>query len=177
MTAPRPASPAGRPRPTDFLDLTSVRVSRRCADAAQAHLRRVGRDGSEGFALWIGQRSGTVFTVTETLIPVQTAHHSPYGVSVSVDAAELFRINRLLYSSGQELLAQLHSHPADAYHSETDDAYPIATMAGAFSLVVPDFAVRPFSLAECAVYRLVPGQGWLHFPAPAVRRVFELFEA
>lgn len=160
-----------------FLDLITVRVPRSCAKAAQAHLRAVGRDGSEGFALWIGRRSGTVFTVTETLIPLQTAHHSPRGVSVSVHADELFRLNRLLYTTQQELLAQLHSHPTDAFHSETDDSYPIATTAGAFSLVIPDFAVRPFALEECAVYRLVPEQGWLEFPAPAVQRVFQLFDA
>ena len=59
-----------------------------------------------------------------------------------------------------QLIAQLHSHPGEAYHSELDDELPIATTAGCLSLVVPDFAREPFALRRCAVYRLMPGKGW-----------------
>lgn len=166
-----------RPRPgtaTGFLDLEALHVPRRLADAAQHHLRLVGRQGNEGFALWIGRRAGHVFHVDETVIPEQRGLQFASGVCVTVGSEELFRINKYLYATGRQLVAQLHSHPTDAYHSETDDTFPIATTAGAFSLVIPDFAVRPFSLEECAIYRLVPDNGWLEFPAPAVRRVIRL---
>lgn len=162
------------PQPAGFLDLAALHVPRRLAEQAQAHLRHVGRSGYEGFALWIGERHGNTFVVNETLIPAQRGLRYDTGVCVRVDSEELFRINRYLYQTGRQLVAQLHSHPTDAYHSETDDTYPIATTAGAFSLVVPDFAIRPFSLADCAVYRLVPGEGWLEFPPPAVARVIQL---
>jgi Prokaryotic homologs of the JAB domain len=164
----------GAASPHGFLDLTAVRVPRRCADEAQQHLRAVGRQGNEGFALWIGRRAGVEFRVDETIIPAQRGLRTGSGVCVTVGSEELFRINRYLYDSGRQLVAQLHSHPTDAYHSETDDTFPIATTAGAFSLVIPDFAVRPFDLAECAVYRLVPGEGWLAFPPAAVERVLRL---
>jgi len=169
----------GRPRQggaTGFLDLEELVVPRHLADVAQAHLRAVGRRGNEGFALWIGRRNENAFRVEETLIPEQRGLRFNSGVCVTVGSEELFRINRYLYSTGRQLVAQIHSHPTEAYHSETDDSYPIATTAGAFSLVVPDFAVRPFSLDECAVYRLVPGDGWLEFPASAVRRAIQLTE-
>jgi len=42
----------------------------------------------------------------------------------------------------------------------TDDAFPIATTAGSLSLVIPDFASRPFALPECAVYRLSATGKW-----------------
>ena len=161
---------------TGFLDLEGLVVPRRLADAAQEHLREVGRCGNEGFALWIGRRTGHVFHVDETVIPEQRGLQFNSGVCVTVGSEELFRINKYLYATGRQLVAQLHSHPTDAYHSETDDAYPIATTAGAFSLVVPDFAARPFSLHESAVYRLVPGDGWLEFPASAVRRMISISE-
>jgi hypothetical protein len=162
--------------PMGFLDLQELIIPRRLADAAQAHMRAVGRNGNEGFALWIGKRIGDAFHVDETLIPEQTGLCFDGGVCVTVGGEELFRINRYLFDTRRQMIAQLHSHPTDAYHSETDDAFPIATVAGAFSLVVPDFAVRPFSLDDCAVYRLVPGEGWLEFPAPAVARVIHLTE-
>jgi hypothetical protein len=170
-------NPVQRSTSMGFLDLEELVVPRRLADAAQKHLREVGRSGNEGFALWIGRRTGRVFHVDETLIPEQRGLQFNSGVCVTVGSEELFRINKYLYATGRQLVAQLHSHPTDAYHSETDDAYPIATTAGSFSLVVPDFAARPFSLDECAVYRLVPGDGWLEFPAPAVRRLIRISEA
>jgi hypothetical protein len=137
-------------------------------------MRNVGRVGNEGFALWIGRRAGAAFEVDETLIPDQEGVQTDSGICVTVGRQELFRINRYLYSSGRGLIAQLHSHPTVAYHSETDDAFPIATTLGAFSLVVPDFAVRPFALGECAVYRLVPDGGWRELPLPVVRKIIRL---
>jgi hypothetical protein len=170
----RATTPPAAPAATGFLDLATLIVPRRLANEAQTHLRAVGRTGHEGFALWLGTWEGRDFHVDETLIPQQRGLRYESGVCVRVDSDELFRINRYLYQTRRQLIAQLHSHPTDAYHSETDDTYPIATTAGAFSLVIPDFAVRPFALVECAVYRLVPGEGWLEFPMPAVARVIQL---
>lgn len=164
-------------RPTGaiaLLDIGRLLVPWRLAEIAQAHLRDVGRDEKEGFALWIGRREGRVFAVDETLIPEQQGLRFDTGVCVTVSGEELFRINRYLYATGRQLVAQLHSHPTHAYHSETDDTYPIATLAGAFSLVIPDFAVRDFSLDECAVYRLIPGDGWVAMSRPAVRRIIRI---
>lgn len=160
-----------------FMLLDRLIVPRSLADSAQWHLRKVGQVGNEGFALWAGRFRGREFVVEETIIPAQHAMRFETGVCVRVDGDELFRINRHLYLHGRLLVAQLHSHPTDAYHSETDDEYPIATTAGSFSLVIPDFAVRDFALDDCAVYRLVPGQGWLEFPPQAVRTIVQLTDA
>src|SRR4051812_22507042 len=111
-----PSTPATG-TPNGFLDLEQLIVPRRCAEAAQAHLRRVGRLGNEGFALWIGRRAGGVFHVDETVIPEQRGLRYDTGVCVTVGSEELFRINKFLYESGRQLVAQLHSHPTDAYHS------------------------------------------------------------
>lgn len=159
-----------------FLDLERVLVPRSLADAANEHLRQVGGEGYEGFALWAGRRDGSVFRVLETVIPAQRGIRSEGGVCVAVDGDELFRLNVHLYERGHALIAQLHSHPGEAYHSETDDAFPIATTVGAFSLVVPDFAVRPFSLERSAVYRLLPGRGWVGLPPGEVRKIIHLVD-
>ena len=163
-------------RAPGFLDLERVLVPRPLADAANEHLRQVGRDGYEGFALWAGRREGSVFRVLETLIPAQRGIRSEGGVCVTVDGDELFRLNVHLYERGHALVAQLHSHPGEAYHSDTDDAFPIATTAGAFSLVVPDFAIHPFSLDRTAVYRLLPGRGWAGLPPEKVKRIIHLVD-
>lgn len=143
-----------------LLDVSSVQVPRPLALEAHAHLRDVGRRGLEGFALWAGTREGEIFRVERTLIPAQTGERTPRGVSVRIGPEELHRINVWLYQNKMSLIAQLHSHPTDAYHSETDDEFAVATAAGSLSLVVPDFAARPFSLESCAVYRLTPEGRW-----------------
>ncbi|MHC2297262.1 hypothetical protein ACVJBD_001468 [Rhizobium mongolense] len=38
------------------------------------------------------------------------------------------------------VLAQIHSHPGRAFHSEADDEWAIVRHAGALSLVLPRFA-------------------------------------
>ena len=143
-----------------FLDVTSVEVPRSVINEAHSHLREVGSHGLEGFSLWAGKRYGSIFQVQTNIVPFQTAHRTPNGVCVSVGPDELHRINVWLYNHRLTLFAQLHSHPTTAYHSETDDMFPIATTLGSLSIVVPDFARRPFSLLQSAVYRLLPDCGW-----------------
>lgn len=146
---------------SDLLDVREVRVPRELVDAGREHLRVAGEKGCEAFVLWAGRRAGDVFDVLATLVPRQTAHRTPSGLLVEVDGDELLRINVWLYDNRLQLVAQLHAHPGEAYHSETDNAYPIMAQAGGLSLVLPDFAVRPFDVRDLAAHRLLPGLGWV----------------
>ncbi len=153
-----------------------VRVPRAVVEEAHAHLRAAGADGYEGMALWAGEHLESTFLVRATLVPRQTGHRGEDGVCVAVDGDELHRINVWLYEHKLTLVAQLHSHPTAAYHSETDDTFPIVAAAGGLSLVVPDFAVRPFNLAKCAVYRLLPPKGWLRLKGVEVQRLIHIVD-
>jgi hypothetical protein len=161
---------------TGFLDITAIRVPLKLAQEAHAHLQHVGRDGLEGFALWAGVRDSSTFNVRQTIIPEQIGMRTAEGVSVAVDAQELHRLNVWLYERQLSLVAQLHSHPSTAYHSDTDDAFPIATTIGCVSLVIPNFAREPFSLAHCAVYRLLPRRGWVNLTVAEVRHLIHIIE-
>lgn len=161
---------------TGLLDIGRVLVPRELADAAQEHLREAGDLGFEGLALWAGRREGDLFLVEQTIIPKQRGLRSEDGVCYHVDADELHRINRHLYEHGHTLIAQLHSHPDEAYHSPVDDEYAIAATNGALSLVVPDFAVRPFDLMECATYRLIPDSGWTRLQSGQVEQLIVMID-
>jgi hypothetical protein len=82
------------------------------------------------------------------------------GVCVVIEGTALAKLNAYLYKKQLKLIAQVHSHPGAAYHSAMDDEYAVATKVGCLSLVVPDFATQPFSLRECAVYRLSKAGRW-----------------
>lgn len=157
-----------------FLDIARVTVPEEVAEESHAFLRRRGFQEVEAVALWVGQADGTTFKVEEAIIPKQTAHRTSMGLCYTVSPEELHRINVRLHEAGMQIIAQLHSHPREAYHSELDDDLPIATTVGCLSLVIPDFAREPFSLKLCAIYRLLPGQGWTRLRPLEVARLIQI---
>jgi hypothetical protein len=144
-----------------FEHITEVLVPAEIAQEANFQLRQIGQRGLEGFSLWAGEMRGTSFFVRVNIVPAQTGHRSESGVCVSVGPQELHRINMWLYENRMSIIVQIHTHPTDAYHSETDDAFPIATTNGCISIVIPNFARQPFALHHCAVYRLKGQAGWV----------------
>jgi len=160
---------------TGFLSVQTVYVSKDLALQAQAHLQRMGEFECEGFALWAGTFRRDAFYVKHTIVPVQTPLRFSNGVCIYVDAEELHRVNVWLYEHGVTIIAQLHSHPEDAYHSSTDDTFPISTSLGSFSLVVPYFAKQPFMLSNCAVYRLLD-IGWTPLTRSEIERTIIITE-
>lgn len=131
-------------------------------DRTLDQLREAGREGYEAFVLWGGRFLGDErFEFVSAYVPEQTTSRSEEGLLVYVDGDALFRVNRAFYERGLVLGGQVHSHPTDAYHSETDDAYPLATLVGALSGVVPDFGDGGRNrLDEWAWYRLVGAGAW-----------------
>ena len=124
-----------------------------------------GQKGYELFVLWSGTKDGDVFTVAEVHIPDQISYKLGDGLCVKIDGSELHRLNVWLYGADQVIGVQVHSHPASAYHSDTDNAYPVATLNGSLSIVLPYFGRDGWGSREIAVYRL--GQdGWNELSGP-----------
>lgn len=160
------------------MTLEVVRVFRVPMDLAgetSRHLQEAGAVGAERFVLWSGQRQDHVFWVQTVHVPRQTAFRTGAGLMVHVDGDELHRLNLWLFENHQEIGVQVHSHPTEAYHSELDDTYPIATTRGALSIVVPDFAVRGLLGSGVAVYRLSE-KGWDELSEATVRAVLHYEE-
>ena len=139
-------------------------VPRDLADETDVQLRSAGRDGVERFVLWSGLIDDDTFRAQTTHIPKQAAYRSTEGLCVRVDGDELHRLNLWLFQHGERLAVQVHSHPTDAYHSDTDDTYPIVTTRGGLSLVVPDFGLFGVRGPGTALYRLGPS-GWQELPS------------
>jgi hypothetical protein len=124
-------------------------------------LQEAGRQGYEAFVLWGGRLDGpNRFEFVSAYFPEQTTSRGEDGLLVAVEGEALFRVNRAFYGEGLALAGQVHSHPTDAYHSDTDDAYPLMTLTGGLSGVVPDFGHGGRNrLDEWAWYRLIgPGE-------------------
>ncbi len=148
-------------------------VARHIVAETDRTLRTAGDDGYECFALWTGVFLDSRFAVEHLYVPFQEAYRGEDGVCVQVGADELHSLNRWLYDKHQTLAIQIHTHPHEAYHSETDDTYPIVTTLGGVSIVVADFA-RPGLLASStAYYRLEPG-GWVSVHRAAMDPLVEV---
>jgi hypothetical protein len=157
-----------------LLHINTVRVPMDCIKSVYRHLRAMGEQGMEGVALWAGRLQERIFEVQTTIIPTQTASQLESGLLYAVEGAELHRINQWLYENKQTLIAQLHSHPGEAYHSEMDDRYPIIATLGGLSVVIPDFGSNVFSLEDWAVYRLSSEKIWTELTRPAIRSLIQI---
>ncbi len=144
------------------------RVPARLVSGTEGALRQAGAKGRELFVLWCGRVDGPLFDVTTAQVPRQTAYSLDTGLCVRVEGDELHRLNMWLYDTGLVLGAQVHAHPTDAYHSETDDTYPIVSAPGALSIVAPDFCRRGLLVDDAALYRLDP-PGWAEATTASVQ--------
>ena len=120
----------------------------------QGHLAAVGRAGYEELGVWVGRVADETATVEQALIPKQRLIRSKSGVSVHIEGAELHRLNVWLFDNDLRILAKFTAIRRMPAVPGTDDENAVATTIGSFSLVVPDFANRPFDLSSTAVYRL-----------------------
>jgi hypothetical protein len=145
-----------------LLDVNRFVIPKKVLTYSIEFLRAVGQTGSEGFILWSGKfEAATTFRFTNALAPDQKAFSTPEGLLVTVAGDALFSINKVLYERGEILAAQVHTHPTSAYHSGTDDHYPMVTLLGALSIVIPDFARNaPKDIAAWAWYRLRAYGNW-----------------
>jgi hypothetical protein len=79
---------------------------------------------------------------------------------VKVDGEALHDLNAWLYEAGETLAVQIHCHPKRAYHSKTDDTFPIVTALGGASVVVPHFCRAGLLATGTVIYRLTE-VGWV----------------
>jgi hypothetical protein len=153
--------------------ISRFRVPGTVLDRTEAEIRAAGTDGYELFVLWTGVINGEAFDVITPHVPKQTSYRLDTGLCVRVAGEELHRLNIWMFDEGEILGVQLHSHPTDAYHSETDDAYPMVTLLGGLSIVVPQFGRGGIEGPGTAAYRLSP-EGWCDVGAGGIGRVLEV---
>jgi hypothetical protein len=152
----------------------TYRVDGVVLEETRSFLRERGLHGCEGMALWIGAPAGDgLVRVTRVLVPEQVCHKTPDGVYVEMTERAHLTLPNALHGD-ERFCVRVHSHPGRAYHSARDDANRVLTHQGALSVVVPDFARRPLSLPDCAVYRLRHGAGWEALCAADIARTFEV---
>ena|SRR2546425_828029 len=120
--------------------MTSALVTRYQVPAAVLRetfeeLRRCGQGRRECQVLWVSpwERAAIITRV------VHPRHHAR-GDGFELDSAWLTAFWQELTETCSGIRVQIHTHPGRAFHSTTDDAWPIIHSPGFLSLVIPTFA-------------------------------------
>lgn len=123
-------------------------------------LRECGRGECECAVYWIGSSESNLVNGVEH--PVH--RRSPFGYEIN--DRWLTDFWKRLAASQHSVKAQVHTHPGEAFHSTTDDNWPIVSQEGFLSIVIPDFATGEISLKNTWIGRLCGGGIWSRLPSP-----------
>lgn len=122
-------------------------------------LRECGRAECECAVFWTGPSNEAVADALEH--PLHT--RSPFGYEV--ESNWLTQFWKRLAKSRRSVKVQIHSHPAEAFHSASDDQWPVVSQAGFISIVIPNFASGEPTLLRAWVGRLDADGKWRRLPS------------
>lgn len=135
------------------------RVSRDLLARTFDHLRRCGQGRRECQALWIGP-----WPSPDLITSVVHPSHSANAHGFLLDSGWLNKFWLELASADQGVRVQVHTHPGSAFHSPTDDAYPIIHTPGFLSLVIPNFAMGPIGFKGAYLTEIAQDGSWREIP-------------
>jgi hypothetical protein len=156
--------------------LDTLRIPRHILRQTQALLTGPGERGFEAVVLWLGYViSETEAHVEVAYFPRQVTYKTEGGLAVEIPVEEWTQL-ALALPRGTFVLAKIHTHGSEAYHSETDASNPYLNHEAAISIVVPFFARGPFEhLEHCSVNVFQAGQ-WIELTPNEIQRRFIVVE-
>ena len=155
-------------------EVTAFEFSRKAIEEAYQFMQEVGERKFESVALFAGTVDGNIARITTAIIPQQSTMKTQYGLMYKVEGTELHRINKFLYQSKLLQIAQIHTHPTEAYHSETDDEYAIVSAIGGLSMVVPNFGKSLINHHQWAYYRLSRTGTWVELTEIEIKTLIKI---
>ena len=141
-------------------DITKYYIPDSVFNNTVSHLRKVGDSYKEGIAYWSGVLDKNEAHITRTIFAdnYPEFQNEERFARVSLDAA--LKIGEEIHKNNEILFAQIHTHPAKAFHSFVDDEYPISHRIGFVSIVIPNFAQNITSLSKCKVFEYLGKARW-----------------
>lgn len=131
------------------------RIPRRMIEQTFATFRSCGDNRRECQLYWLSAWDNPS-VLTEVAHPKHWS--SRYGLSIESDWINQFWND--MAERGLGVRIQVHTHPSEAFHSATDDAYPMLFDAGFLSLVIPDFAEGPIGFDNAYLTEIQADGSW-----------------
>lgn len=151
-----------------MMELRFPRVGR---DAVLRDLETFGRDGTESIAFGLGRRRDGLATVQSIVLAEEPGVTRRFGL-LRLSERWMLKLTELCESLEQAVVIQFHSHPEEAWHSDTDDHH-LFHAPGILSVVVPAFAQSAGARDQrsWAVYRCAYGGEFEEATAAAIHVV------
>lgn len=130
-------------------------VPQRVLDQTFDFFRRCGGGRRECQMLWTSSWRSPE-SIAEAVHPAHRAHAG--GFDVEDDWLTSFWLKLAATATG--IRVQVHTHPGTAFHSPTDDEYPIINTPGFLSLVVPNFGLGPVGFAGAFLVEIGADGRW-----------------
>jgi hypothetical protein len=121
----------------------------------------------ERVVLWLGTESEDQNAVVEAFVPIQETDAYRFVIPPN----GMREILQRLRVTRTKIIAQVHSHPQEAFHSAVDDAEALVRHEGALSLVLPRFALLTSCesfFQDAAIYELSARDTWDEVPTTEV---------
>ncbi len=144
-----------------------LRLASTIVEASFDTFRACGRGSCECAVYWTGPATKDVVDGVDHPQHVR----SPFGYEV--DSGWLTQYWKSLAAAERSIKAQIHTHPGRAFHSVTDDHWPIVSQAGFLSIVIPDFAAGEPTLNRAWIGRLDSSGSWQQLKRSAEALVME----
>lgn len=135
------------------------RLPRRMLDETFAIFRSCGAGERECQLYWTSPWSDPL-GLSEVVHPRHQS--SSYSLSINDQWISSFWLDLADRELGVRV--QVHTHPGEAFHSSTDDAYPLVHEVGFLSLVIPDFAHGPVGFDQAYLTEIRPDGRWQQVP-------------
>jgi hypothetical protein len=119
------------------------------------HFRGCGRGKHECQALWTSAWQAPQ-AITDTIHPSHIADEDHFVV----DSGWLNTFWIHLAETEKGIRAQIHTHQKRAFHSPSDDAFPIIHTPGFLSLVIPNFATGPVGFGGAYLAEIATDGSW-----------------
>ena len=98
---------------------------------------------------WLGP-ANEPWRVTRTVL----SDHSSEEFWLEVDSSWLTKFWIALAEQEMSVRVQVHTHAGEAFHSATDDKWPVVATPGFLSLVIPNFAMGPIGFDRAFLAKL-----------------------
>lgn len=135
--------------------MSAYRLPRRMIEETFTFFRSCGANERECQLYWLSPWDDTL-----NLSRVVHPRHSSSRYGLTIESAWIGQFWNDLADRGLGVRIQVHTHPGEAFHSETDDSFPLLFDPGFLSLVIPDFAMGPVGFAQAYLTEVQPDGSW-----------------
>ncbi len=125
-----------------------------------AELRARGRGVNESGAFLLGHRDVNRSRIESFILYDDLDPHCLNTGIVRIDGRCFGELWERCRTSGLTVVADVHTHPVEAWQSGSDREHPMIATAGHLALIVPRFARTPVRLREVGIYRYLGAKHW-----------------